>query len=131
MISSSLVLKGLYDKLTGNAPLMAIVTGVYNNVSQDSQLPYIRIQVERSVDSATKTEIGLTFDLIVDIWTTYAGDKQALDIADLVREELDQSSLPGVSAQSLSLAFQAYDTVVEPDGKTHHAIMTFQYIETE
>lgn len=74
------VQRALYTKLSGDAVLMDMVSGIYDAVPQNTPLPYVFIgdgnQQLRAAEAALVTECQL--DLYV--WTESQGRKQALSI---------------------------------------------------
>lgn len=72
--------RALYTKLGGDGVLMGMVSGVYDDVPQNSALPYVVIgdgnQNVRPSDAAVVTECQLE----LHVWTQAGGRKTALTI---------------------------------------------------
>lgn len=125
------VTKKLNDKLTGDAPLMAMVGNrIFNHIPQDDPLPCIRFRCEQFGEWDTKDSAGHDGFLVIDIWSDHRGDKQAQEIGDAVNALLHLSDLATTTSQSLLLRHDFADSFVEPDGLTHHTVLRFRYIVT-
>lgn len=82
------VVQAVYTALTGNAALMAKIKGVYDVVPEGTDGPYIALGYQQSLRGRIidETERNWYYDL--DIWSSYQGRKEVLEIADLVRAAL-------------------------------------------
>ena len=67
--------RALYDALTGDVTLMALITGVYADVQQpdlpesDSNFPYVVIGQDNLSPFDTKTDNGASALCQLDIWS--------------------------------------------------------------
>ncbi len=72
------VQRALYSKLSGDAVLMGMITGLYDAVPQGAALPYLRIgdaqARELAADGVALTELVLE----LEVWTEAQGRKSAL-----------------------------------------------------
>jgi hypothetical protein len=94
MIPSNAIRKAMYTALTGNSTLMAMVTGIYDNVPEATVTPYIRFGQVITFPMNTKGEKGHITTLTIDIFTEDdAGFKTALTILSEVDTTLDQQHL--------------------------------------
>ena len=82
------VCRTLYERLTGYAPLTAVVTGVFDDPPKDQRAPYIVMdglqQLEgRLLDGGERKGI-----VQLHIWSAYKGRKETLLVAGLMDEAL-------------------------------------------
>jgi hypothetical protein len=82
------VTQSVFNALTSSVPLMAKITGVYDVVPEGTDGPYIALGYQQSLRGRIidETERNWYYDL--DIWSSYQGRKEVLEIADLVRAAL-------------------------------------------
>jgi hypothetical protein len=116
----------VHDQLTGNAALMAAVTGVYMGVAPQAAdsgdaaaFPYLVVDDTDFVDYHTATESG--FDVIMRIYTISRspGRKETRDIQDLIynalhRQQAAINASGSVVGHSVLFIDREGSTVEEP-----------------
>lgn len=118
--------KAIYQKLTGDSALMALVSGVFDRPPQGQSYPYITIGESSIGDWSTKTSNGTEQLLTLHIWSREGGKKQAELIAEKVHGLLHVPTMP-VDGQILVLMrFISSALSLENDGATYHGIMRFR-----
>lgn len=111
--------KALYAILTGNADLMALITGVFDHVPQNQAFPYITFgtRTETRLDSMGTWGKDTTFE--INIWTQAAGFKQTEDILEKVNTVIgDYPSLAVTGWTTICCRFENAVTMEDPDGET-------------
>jgi hypothetical protein len=122
----------IYSKLTASSAVMALVTGVYDDVPQaaksedDGAFPFIVIGDDDYLSWDTDTEVGWQCDFRVHIWSRYRGKKELLDIANAVHNALNRTATSTTGYHVLDINHVSTDSFVEPDGKTRHGILQFK-----
>lgn len=126
------ITKLLYARLSGNAPLMALVGNrIFNHLPQDAPTPCLRFRWNQAGEWDTKDSDGHEGFCVIDVWTDYRGDKESQVIGDAVEALLHNHPLTGMtSGQSLLLRHDFSDSFTEPDGLTHHMMLRFRAIFT-
>lgn len=120
--------KALYQKLTGNTPLMAVVTGIFDRAAQGTAFPYITIGDAVIHDWSTKSATGTQQLVEIHIWSREGGRKQAAEIMDMVYGLLHNGSLT-VEAQALvMIRFVSSNLQLESDGWTYHGAMRLRVL---
>lgn len=100
---------------------------IYDRAPRDAALPYIVVASVRSADWSTGTEPGQEHRLVFHVWTRGGGRRQASDIADALREALDDRR-PGVAGHHV-VGLQHESTDMPPrDGETWQAICRFRAV---
>lgn len=116
----------VYNQLTGNTALMAVVQGVYAGVapqaadsSDPSAFPYVVIDDTDFVDYHTATETG--FEVFMRIYTVSRspGRKEARDVQDLIfaalhRQQAAINADGSVAGHSILFIDREGSTVEEP-----------------
>jgi len=100
--------KAVYDALTGNAGLMAMVAGVFDAPPAGTGAPptgtYITIGEEVMRDNSSASHHGVIVDFEVVIHSDYAGFGVAKEVAGLVEQTLSWNDIP-MAQGSLDLLF--------------------------
>lgn len=127
MSSASLSLQtAIYDALTGDAALMALVDAIYDHVPEDAALPYVQIG-DGSVSpfSATGLE-GEDHKLTLHVWTQAHGLSGAKQIMAAVRDVLDGAALTVGGAHLVLMSFTFSDILRDPEAGTQHGVLQFR-----
>ena len=120
--------QAIYQKLTGDATLMALITGVFDRTPQDTNFPYISIGESAAHDWSNLGTTGTAHVLTLHVWSREGGRKQAAQIMERLYTLLHQGTLT-VSGQSfVSMHFTASDIGMESDGWTYQAKMHFSVL---
>lgn len=119
----------LYSRLTGDATVMARVTGIFDAVPQGQTFPYVVLSNDTSADDSTKTYAQEDITKTIDVWSRYNGKKEAQEIMSLVLDSITQLPLVftgGFSAQFTRL--ELMETLIDDDGVTRHGILRIRYL---
>lgn len=79
----------IYAALTSNEPLTSKVSGIYDYVPEQAQMPYVTFGHINSTSDYTKTDDGEDIKFTIDIWSTAKGRKEAVQILTLVEQVLE------------------------------------------
>jgi len=124
----------IYSALTGNAPLMSAVTGVYDKAPQatdsgsSTAFPYVTIGDDIISAWATDDWSGGDAVFRIHVWSRYGGNKEANQIIGLVRDALDRVPLSVTGYTALSVDFEQAFVEPDPDGETRHGVMEFRVL---
>lgn len=138
MSGSSLydVQKAIYDTLTGDATLMAQVTGVFDFTPDNQAFPYVTIGEANDGVYATYDRFGQEVTETIHVWSRYLGYAEINSIVnDIVRllGNKDQSEVPVDNWGNVGVFYESTTTIVEPDGITRHAMVqvTFKVLQDD
>ncbi len=120
--------KAVYQKLTGDAPLMALISAVYDQAPQDISYPYMTIGEALLRDWSTTTTTGAACSLIVRVFSREGGRKQAATIMERVHALLHRGSLAVTGHSTVLSRFEFAETRLEDDGATYQGIMRFRVL---
>lgn len=118
--------KALYQQLTGNAPLMALVTGIYDRIPQGTPMPYIVLGDATLHDRSTKTSGGTEQLLTLRVWSREGGRKQAATIMEKVHSLLHEADILVEGQNLISIRFVSSAITLENDGYTYQGQMQFR-----
>jgi len=118
--------KTLYQILTGDSTLLAMISGVFDRPIQGTPTPYITLGEASIHDWSSKTTEGAEHQVRIHIWSREGGRKEAAAIMQRVHSLLHQAS-PTVEGHALVLMrFISSEIGLENDGFTYHGIMQFR-----
>ena len=80
--------QAVYSALASSVALMAKITGVFDVVPEGTKGPYIALGYQQSLRGRIINEQERLWYYDLDIWSSYQGRKEILEIADLVRAAL-------------------------------------------
>jgi hypothetical protein len=116
----------VYAALTGDATLMGLVEGVYDDVPQDTDYPYIVVGEETTINAGTMTVDGLEHTLTIHVWSRYRGLKETKQIMERIYTLLHNSNLTVTGASLVNLRQEFSSTFVDADGLTRHGVIRFR-----
>lgn len=133
MSAENAVQAAIYAALTGSAPLMAAVTGVYDHVPQlddrtppDGGFPFVVIGEDDVDEDDTDTSLGFHIEAEVHVWSRYRGRKEVKDIQGLIYDALHRQVLAVAGYAFVDCFFDQSRTILDPDGKTRHGVSIFR-----
>lgn len=131
MTSASFALQSsLYQTLIADAGLLSLLGGgrVYDNVPQPVIFPFITIGEPSIRDWSTGTETGLEHLITIHVWSRYGGKKELYEIADAIRDALDEQPIAVSGQHLINLRHQFSDLNRDADGETYHAVLRFRAV---
>lgn len=80
--------KALYQRLSSDLALSALVAGVFDAVSEDQPYPYVVIGEPAALPFESKSTFGEQIDMVIHVWSDYAGKKEAYEILSACQKAL-------------------------------------------
>ncbi|QUI32435.1 DUF3168 domain-containing protein [Streptomyces alfalfae] len=118
--------QAVYAKATGHAPLMALVTGVYDEVPEAVAHPYISLgSITENVADA-HNQRGLDASVVLHVWSKYRGFKQAALILAALDEALDRQPLTVAGFRDVSIAHEQHQELRDPDPDIRHINVSYR-----
>jgi hypothetical protein len=120
----------IYQALTSNAPLMALITGVYDRPPQGSIMPYVTIGEFDGKDASTKTTSAIEYTLPLYVWSRQGGRKEIAIIMESLHTVLHQAPLVITGQTLVMMRYALSEITLEDDGVTYMGVMKFYaYVE--
>lgn len=116
----------LYQKLHGDATLMALITGVYDFIPQGAAYPYVAIGEAQGRDWSTKSSSGMQYSFAVRVFAREAGRKQAATVMERVHTLLHTGSLTITGQTLISLRCESSEILLQDDGLTYQGVLRFR-----
>ncbi len=119
------VQKAIYRELTSNQELMAIVTGIFDQVPQDQPFPYVTIGEFTSVPFRTHSRFGEEITVTMHIWSQAEGYMESATILDQLNKSLADVAVAVEGFGEVGFFYEFSQALREPDGVTRQ--MPFRY----
>jgi Protein of unknown function (DUF3168) len=123
--------KAVYDKMVAYAALVAAVEGIYDDIPASESFPYIFIGRHTTDRFNTFDKQGKNMVLQIFIYSQYQGNKQALEILDLVIEALDYQTFTIATQTLVYCRYEQHSMYPDPDGRTKVCAADFRIIAQE
>ncbi|AZM54165.1 DUF3168 domain-containing protein [Streptomyces sp. WAC 01529] len=116
----------VYAKATGHAPLMALVSGVYDEVPEQVAHPYVSLGSITETVSDAHNQRGLEARVVLHVWSKYRGFKQAAAILDALDTALDRQPLTVSGFRDVSIAHEQHQELRDPDPDIRHINVSYR-----
>ncbi len=120
--------KAIYDKLRSDAVLMTQITGVYDNVPQETSYPFISFGKNYSKKFDILGKNGFEQKLDIEIWSREGGKKQSASIIESVYSLLNNVNISIVGITVISIEVISYSISLQNDGYTYHGVINLRAI---
>ena len=95
---------------------------------QDTAYPYVVIGTETSREVNTKDRSGRVYNVDIDVWSQYRGQKETKEIMEILISLLDNTTISVAGATSIVSQVVNAVTLVEGDGITRHGIVNVDFL---
>lgn len=119
-----------YARLTGDAALMDLISGVFDYVPEDRPYPYVQIGEATEIPDNRHDGFGRETTQTLHVWSRYRGYAQALAIAARIVALLDHQRLSIAGLHHVATRFEFSQTLTDPEppGDIRHIPMRFRTI---
>jgi len=118
--------QAVYAKLTADTALMDLVSGVYDEVPETVDFPYVSLgSITEQVDDA-HNQRGLEASVVLHVWSKYRGFKEAALILDALDAALDRQPLTVAGFTDISVAHQQHTELRDPDPDIRHINVSYR-----
>lgn len=118
-------------KLKASSSLMALITGVFDFVSEDTKMPYVTIGEDIHNDWSTETSNGTDCNITIHTWSNYLGRRETKLIQGEIYNALHKTTFT-VSGYNVVLCdFLKSESFVDADDETRHGVQSFRLIIEE
>ena len=94
---------------------------------QDTSYPYLRIGTETTRDVGTQTLDGVVYNVDLDVWSQYRGQKEIKDVIEVLYSIFNNTTISVSGANSVMSYVVSTTTLVEADGITRHGIVNIDF----
>lgn len=118
--------QALVAKLRADATLMSRITGVFDEIKQNTTFPYVTVGEFTSRPWRTQTRFGEEVTVTLHIWSRYKGFKESFQILDDVNRVLADQDLNVTGWDAVTCYYEFSDAYNDPDGITRHVPVRFR-----
>ncbi|MDX1807681.1 MAG: DUF3168 domain-containing protein [Paenisporosarcina sp.] len=118
--------RALYERLSSDQNLLAMVTGVFDAVDEDQPFPYVTIGEPSMLPFTTKQKFGEELAIVIHVWSVYDGKKESIDILNLCLASLAvRLSLDGFIVRKVEVdEIRVFD---DTDPRIKHGVLRMKY----
>lgn len=121
----------LYERLTGDAELMGLVTGVFDHAPEGQAQPYVTIGETLSTPDNAHGVFGRQVVATVHVWTRARGNAPGQAIAARIVALLDHRPLSVVGHRVVSVRCEFDQALRDPDPEIRHHVLRFRITTTQ
>ena len=121
----------IFSTLSGDSSLDSKIgdNKIFDTVApQDTTYPYVVIGTETSREVNTKDSSGRVYNVDIDVWSQYRGQKETKEIMEILISLLDNTTISVAGATSIVSQVVNAVTLVEGDGITRHGIVNVDFL---
>ena len=120
----------VYARLTGDATLTGMISGVYDYVPENAAYPFVVIGEALETPDNRHGGFGRQTVITLHVWSRYQGYAQVLRIGARVTALLDHQPLdmPGLSWIATRFEFSQTLTDPEPPGDIRHLVLRYRIV---
>ena len=124
------VQQALYVKLTGDAALTALITGVYDFVPEDVAFPYLVIGEAIETPDNSHDRYGWQTVVTLHVWTRSRGHAKGLGIGKRITQLLDHQPLTVTGFDHVASRFEFSQPLTDPEppGDIRHLILRYRVV---
>ncbi len=104
------------------------ITGVFDDVPENTAYPYVVIGEETATNIDTKDKDAHEHTLTIHVWSQYRGRKEIKNIMSSVYTTLHNASITVSGASLVNIRHEFENTLTEADGITRHGVMRFRAV---
>ncbi|GGV80488.1 DUF3168 domain-containing protein [Streptomyces thermoviolaceus] len=112
--------QAVYAKLTADTTLMGLVSGVYDEVPEDVEFPYVTLGSITELPDDAHDRQGLTAQVVLHIWSKYHGYREAAEILAAMDQVLDRKPLAVDGFTDISIAQAQHQSMRDSDPTIRH-----------
>lgn len=118
----------IYQTLTSHAPLMAMVKGVFDDVSEDQTFPYVTIGESTHNENDTVAVFGDDSTITVHVWSRYEGRSETKRIQGAIYDALHRAKPTYSGYNIMGVDWVSSDSFIDTDGETRHGVQVFRIL---
>jgi|AntRauTorckE6833_2_1112554.scaffolds.fasta_scaffold02006_9 hypothetical protein len=126
--------EAIFQNLSGDAPLLALVNGIYDYVPQPNDagspanFPYVVVGDDSLNAWDTDTTTGADSSIVIHSWSRYKGKKEIKQIQGAVYAALNRATLSIDGYSFVTCDLLTSDSFIDSDGITQHSTQTFRVL---
>lgn len=120
----------VYARLTGDATLTGMISGVYDYVPENAAYPFVVIGEALETPDNRHGGFGRETVITLHVWSQYEGYAQALRIGERVTALLDHQPLTIPTVSHIATRFEFAQTLTDPEppGNIRHLVLRYRVV---
>lgn len=118
--------EAVYQRLTGDTPLMNQVTGVFDHVPENIDHPYVVIGEAIETPDNSHTEFGRETVITLHVWSKFRGMSEALKVVRRIIDLLDHQPLVVEDHHHVATRYEFSQTLRDPNPDLRHIPVRFR-----
>jgi hypothetical protein len=130
-MSSFALQQAIYAALAASTDLQALIGDpprLFDYVPRDSAFPYVVLGDGSESEWSTSTENGTEHAVQIDVWSRSTGHRESKQIAEAVRDALNNASLTVSDTTLIDIRHLATAFARQTDGQTTRATLRFRAV---
>jgi len=115
----------IYGALTGDATLMALVTGIYDSVPEGTAMPYVSIGEAVATPRNAHDRFGRRNVATLHVWSRHQGFTEINAIMSRITAILDHQPLTVTGHDAVMVHHEFEQTLNDPDPEIRHGVIRF------
>lgn len=128
MLPALAVQRAIYRTLAEDDELQSLISGVFDDVPEGTEFPYVVIGECTLIPDNYLTGFGREVRATLHVWSQYRGFAEALEIADRVCQLLDHQPLTVEGWEHIATRLDFMETLHDPDPSLRHVPIQFSVI---
>ena len=122
--------KALFSALSSDGTLLSLLGGakIFDDVPQETALPYVTFGQTSSRDWSTGTEEGEEHVMTLHVWSEAAGRREVNAILGEVKRVIAGASMPLAGHQLVNLRLEFAESRREADGETYDGVARYRAV---
>lgn len=118
----------VYQALTLDAGVMALVQGVFDHVPQGQAFPYITIGEDIHSEWDTNSTLGSDCSITIHTWSRARGRAEIKAIQAEIYEALHRAEMTYPGYRIVSINWEGSQSFMDADALTRHGVQTFRVL---
>lgn len=116
----------LYKRLSADPALKELVTGVFDAVPEEQPYPYVVIGEPSVLPLESKSTFGEQIDMVIHVWSDYAGKKEAFEILSACQKALAYR-LDVIGFRVLKVERKGISVFDDIDPRLRHGVLRMRF----
>lgn len=121
--------KAIYEALSADVALNAVITGVFDNVPDGyDSFPFVTIGEDVFTQWDTDRKTGFSASVTIHSWSRFKGHKETKTVQSLIYDVLHNAEFSYTGYDSVLCQERSNQSNIDPDGLTRHGVQTYNIL---
>lgn len=119
--------QALYERLTADVPLNALVTGVFDAVEEDVTFPYVTLGAPTTINLTTRTTFSEEISITLHTWSIKPGKKESYDLLNAIHQAIGKGLSVDGPFRLLAATRPTMEVIDDLDPQIKHGLARFTF----